>query len=224
MGGSVAIGVRFSSGKIDCYSGWTSDISQLKIREIIVDRSESIFLHIMKELRNDEHSQSFLAPEGYGLFFIDFKDGHILSMQGYTDFGSFMDYDLTESDRRPPHDRRQENFIDLVLAGRVMSVRRDIVPIDNLEVEFSSLINGQEEIEAIIKIIKEQKPLKTEEQSTWFHFPIIFEPTMTYIDFGDHGTKPSIAFLEKLKEIGVPINDESQALWDVWIKEASDDE
>ncbi len=218
MGGSVAIGVRFSSGKIDCYSGWTSDISQLKVREIIVDRSESIFLHIMKELRNDEHSQSFLAPEGYGLFFIDFKDGHILSMQGYTDFGSFMDYDLT---RNMFGADCKENFIDLVLAGRVMSVRRDIVPIDNLEVEFSSLINGQNEIEAIIKIIKEQK---TEEQSTWFHFPIIFEPTMTYIDFGDHGSKPSIAFLEKLKEIGVPINDESQALWDVWIKEASDDE
>lgn len=220
MGGSVAIGARYADGEVVCFSGYTNYLtSWLKSARIVVNRDESVVRDFIKE-HVSPNEIAPLSPMGYGLVFVDFKDGYFLSMQGFTGFESFSDIEasgLVSQDRG-------RNFKEFALAGRISSVRHDIVPLDNGEITNTAMINGEDDLNAILEIIRNRQSESIYERTTWFEFDIIFEPTMTLIDFGENGSESSHAFLAKLKEIGIPIDDGTQACWDEWIQEELNDE
>ena len=84
MGGTVAVTVRKEDGTVIPMHRWTNSLPYwIKTRKFIENPSKTMEEYIYQD---QEDSEAFVAPEGYGLVVIDLKEKKILSYQDYTTF------------------------------------------------------------------------------------------------------------------------------------------
>lgn len=137
MGGSITIGVRYSNGEVRCGEGWTNSTPWiLSAPELIAGPDDWLHEHF------DRNEPAPLAPDGYGLVFIDVVSRNIWSMQGYTSYGKLysnsVGLEIRHADGGIDRESAPEayNLMKLHAMGKIIGVRvfqRGVKPISLTE-------------------------------------------------------------------------------------------
>ena len=214
MGGSVGTAFRFANGEVVCLELWTNILPTfLKSKNIIVDKNEDVVRNFIKDEVENESPHISLAPYGYGLIVIDFQKNAFLSMQGYATFNSFSSI---EANGKADKDRA-ENFMALVEAGRIESVRSIFE--DNKETEHHTrMIESREQAEQVLDLARQTVESNPFNIKTWYNFKIIFEPTMEFHEF-EETAEGARKFRQKLIDLDFKLDDEANTSWNDFISE-----
>jgi hypothetical protein len=153
MGGAVAVTVRKKDGTVFPMCRWTNSLPYwIKSREFIQNPEKQMEKFIEYGERSDyNHSNSRLAPEGYGLVVIDLKDNKIYTHQNYTSFNrefglsgysltlnlqhNIVNFDLEES---------EIPYLDLVKLRK--KLKDTNVIFDHSEEEISDIIDRMKDV------------------------------------------------------------------------------
>ncbi len=253
MGGSVAVGFRFTDGSTFVQERWTNNLpfwfKDAKLYNGDMD-------HVNRYIRMDQEypTQVPLAPLGYGLVLVDYLSNHLLSMQHYTRFDLEDPVHMALITKLSEEDFGYEavRYKGLLAENRLsMKIYRVVRKKDGhqridevkrlLTGEFSDLLEANNQLwqyerlkptrwdEEKCKLVEydDGNTYRPKGETRYFEYGIDTRP-LTYIDFASSVfgsiAEEARSMLAKLRELEIPINDEAAKTWEDYIKECGDEE
>lgn len=227
MGGTVTVGFRFSDGTRRVQHRWTNALPQLAhdVRTLSEDRT---FIEGYLDSEEDgDGGEKPLAPHDYGLVFLDFKAGLLLSSQDYTLFGSIDPIQFIVLAKNIRREGVEDNIEDiqryqaLLESGKLNRTIRRWRMVDGeyiaypysherLACDFDELLAMGREFEDI-------------NDAAWNAYDKAGDAPREYLEFGvdtsplkveEFRDKPVADLRARIMELGIPLTAEDMTAWD----------